>query len=493
MTRVETYEQAVEFLFTRINYERVSGASYSVDDFRLDRMRTFLDRLGNPHSRVPVVHVAGTKGKGSTAAMIAGVLTAAGFRTGLFTSPHISVFEERMAVDGAIPTSRDLVELVNALADTVAALDKTPGAMSPTYFEIATAMAWLFFQQRQVQIAVLEVGLGGRLDATNVCHPEVTVITTISRDHTRQLGSRLEQITREKAGIIKPGIPLVSGVTAPAALSALDEECRQGGAPRYQLRTDDAGVRMPECEFGFQYHPPLPGVQDPDSTGSVDVRTGRGDWCALPLPMPGAHQAHNVAVAVAALERLIERGWNIPESAVRTGLSQVRWPGRIEVLSRRPAVIVDVAHNWAAVAALLKTLDEQFPARRRVLVFAATRDKDVAGMLRQLLPRFDSVILTCYQNNPRGVPVEELSRLVQSLTAAPAHLAADTVAAWKLARRIATPDDLICITGSFFIAAELRELILDESRQGAARSAEVTALDRTGSPVDEHNGRPPAT
>lgn len=469
MTHVETYEQAIEYLFSRINYERVASASYSVGDFRLDRMRELLDRLGNPHEQIPAVHVAGTKGKGSTSAMVAGVLTAAGYRTGLFTSPHISAFEERMAVDGTVPAPEQIVELVNAVAEPVAALDKSPGSMGPTYFEIATAMAWLFFRHAQAQIAVLEVGLGGRLDATNLCRPEVTVITTISRDHMRQLGSRLDQIAREKAGIIKPGVPLVSGVTAPSALAAIAAEAVERGAPRYQLVRHQAPHRPSGYEFDYRYQSCQP-AQDmwregsESGAGRVDVFTGARDWCDLRSPMIGEHQAHNMAVALATVERLIERGWSIPESAVRTGLAKLRWPGRIEMLSHRPTVVVDVAHNWAAVAALLQTLDASFTARRRVLVFAATRDKDVSGMLRQLLPRFDSVVLTCYQNNPRAVPVEDLVRMVQSLSPVPVHSAADAASAWKLARRIATPADLICVTGSFFIAAELRELIVDEVR-----------------------------
>lgn len=455
---IESYEQAVEYLLCRVNYERIAGTQFTVDDFKLDRMRELLARLGDPHESIPAVHIAGTKGKGSTAALVAQILSAAGIRAGLFTSPHVSAFEERMAVGGVSPSPRELVELVATVANAVAELDRTPGRMSPTYFEIATALAWLYFRERQAQIAVLEVGMGGRLDATNVCRPEVAVITTISRDHTRQLGSRLEQIAAEKGGIIKPGVPVVSGVTCEPARGVIAGICRAQAAPLYELGRD----------FEYRYRPATIGAEHRGALASV--RTATAWWTDLALPLVGEHQARNLAVAVAATERLAERGWQIPYAAVAAGLSRLSWPGRIEILGRSPTVIVDTAHNWEAVAALLKTLDESFPARRRVLVFAATRDKDVSGMLRQLLPRFDTAILTCFQNNTRQVPVEVLARLARELADQPVHVAAEPAAAWKLARRLVGPEDLICITGSFFIAAELRELIVDAAEPGASIS-----------------------
>jgi len=460
---VENYEQAIEFLFSRINYERLLGTAYSVSDFKLDRMREFLARLGNPQLRIPVVHIAGTKGKGSTAAMIAAILTAAGYRTGLFTSPHISAFEERMQVDGQSPTPAELVDLVNLVSPTVTALDEAARDLSPTYFEIATALAWLYFEARGVQVAVLEVGLGGRLDATNVCQPLVTAITCVSRDHTRQLGSRLEQITREKAGIIKPGIPVICGADTPLVRDTIREVANTQQAPLDQLAVD----------FDYRYHPAAPAAEGCFASGDqVDVTTRHADWTGLPLTLTGEHQARNAAVAVAVIDRLQAAGLTIPTPAVAAGLAAVRWPGRIEVLRQQPAIVVDAGHNWAAVAALVTTLRTHATARRRVLVFAATQDKDVAGMLRQLLPMFDSIILTCYQNNPRALAVEDLAGLARSLSDRHFHTAADPAAAWKLATRIATETDLICVTGSFFIAAEIRELLQE--------STAVTAISSVG-------------
>ncbi|HVV99056.1 MAG TPA: folylpolyglutamate synthase/dihydrofolate synthase family protein [Planctomycetaceae bacterium] len=452
---IETYEQALEYLFGRINYERLHSQEYTAGDFKLDRMRRLLELLGNPHERLPAVHITGTKGKGSTAVMLAGVLSATGLRVGLFTSPHITHFEERMTVAGVRPSPEQVVALVNQLIEPVATLDQAPGA-NPTYFEITTAMAWLYFVQQGADCVVLEVGLGGRLDATNVCNPAVCIITTIARDHTHLLGSELSQIAREKGGIIKAGVPLVSGVLQPEPRDTIADICTERGASRIQLERDftytDAG-----------------GPTAPWSR--IDVRLSRRSLNDIPVPLLGAHQAHNAALAVAAADELVQAGWSISDEALRAGMSQVRWPARVEVVAEHPTVVVDAAHNWTSIAALIDTLRKSFRPRAKVLIFAATRDKDVLGMLRQLLPEFDTVILTCYLNNPRTVPVEQLLQMVRSISTTPVHAADDPATALKLARRFAGPDDLICTTGSFFIAAEIRELIIErnEVRSDALR------------------------
>ncbi len=472
--RIESYEQALEFLYSRVNFERQSSHQFTVGDFKLDRMRQLLRRLGDPHLAIPSIHVAGTKGKGSTSAMIASILTASGRRTGLFTSPHISAFEERLTVDGRPPAADEFVSLVNAVAEVVVELDELPGNLGPTYFEIATALGWLYFARSQAEVVVLEVGMGGRLDSTNLCRPAVCVITSISRDHTRQLGSHVEQIAAEKAGIIKPQVPVVSGVLDPGARQVVERVSREQQSPLFQLGR----------EFTCEYYPGGDVTQseeigrEPDAEGidRFDVQTSRQSWRGLPLRLMGEHQSRNAALAISVVERLREQSWTISDSAVWLGLDRVRWAGRIEVLARQPTVIVDGAHNWAAIAALVETLDRRFRARRRILVFAASRDKDVAGMLRLLLPRFDTVILTAFHNNPRNLPADELARLARSLSTRYVHLAADTTSAWKLAKRLAGPPDLICVTGSFFIAAELREQILDQTRGNSPPGMASAAL-----------------
>lgn len=467
-----TYQQALEFLFNRINYERVQSSAYSAGDFKLNRMRGLLERLGNPQERIPAVHIAGTKGKGSTAVMVASMLQAAGYRVGLFTSPHISKFEERMTVNGIQPSEAEIVELVNELLEPVGELDQESGGggMSPTYFEITTAMAWQYFSRQQADVVVLEVGLGGRLDATNVCHPEVCVITSISRDHTHLLGSEIHQIAREKAGIIKAGVPVISGVVNSPAKEVIDEVCQQRAAPLRQL-DDDFRYRYVADAYVADAASVGPSRIDAEASntrheGRVSVTTARESFDDLVLPLLGEHQAHNAALAIMAVAELRDRGWKIDVAAMRFGLEQVRWPARIEVVSRDPLVIVDAAHNWASIAALIKTLDEHFSGRSRIVIFAATRDKDVQGMLRQLLPRFETIILTCYLSNPRSVPVEQLYAMTRMVSDRHVHLAREPQAAWDLARRLVGPHDLICITGSFFIAAEIRALLNDLQPDG---------------------------
>ncbi len=450
---IETYAAAIEFLYGRINYERVQVEAYSTTDFKLERMRVLLSLIGSPHERLPAVHVAGTKGKGSTCAMIASVLTAAGHRTGLYISPHISAFEERMTVDGVRPSQDEIVALVNRLLPVIAQMDGLPGQMQPTYFELATAMAWLHFEDRHADFAVLEVGLGGRLDSTNVCRPLVTVITNVSRDHTHILGSTVRQIAWEKAGIIKPGVPVVSGVSHPDAIGIVEQICRERDA-RLQLLGREIHLTA--------RHRHAAASMDEERATSIDVRTMHSEWRGIPVLLRGAHQATNAALCLAAIDELRLCGVSISEAAVRAGMNQTHWPGRVEVVSRRPTVVIDAAHNWESARALVATLREEFRARRRLLIFAATRDKDVAGLLRLLLPEFDTIIFTRYADNPRSVPVRELQSFVRSISNREVHLAETPPSAWQLARCWAGPEDLIAITGSFFLVAELRDLILGE-------------------------------
>lgn len=453
-------QAALRFLNGRVNLERAVGMPCGLEQFRLDQVRSLLAKLGEPHRGLPVIHVAGTKGKGSTAAMAGAILTAAGYKTGVFTSPHLHRVEERIALDGRPIASEEFVALVAKVAPAVEAVDRE-GALTarhedgPTYFDVVTAMALLYFAERKVDVAVLEVGLGGRLDSTNVCHPLVSVVTSISYDHTAVLGDTLTSIAREKAGIIKPGVPIISGVTNPEARHVI-----------HQVAQDNAS-RLVELGRDFQtaYRPPRPGGSaDPRGTMDFHYRVpGREyQYLDLQLRLLGDHQAANAALALAALEELRLVGWVIPERAVRLGLAEVAWPARVELLARRPAVIVDGAHNVASVEALIRVLDASFSAARRILVFAASQDKDVRGMLECLLPRFDQVVLTRYSSNPRAMPVTELASLAAELTGRHYSTCEETSAAWKTARAMASPEDLICVTGSLFIAAEMREQILRE-------------------------------
>lgn len=538
MASLGNYDEALRFLFGRLNYERISTPPYRKGSFKLGRMRELLGRLGDPQRRFPVVHVAGTKGKGSTAAMIASVLRAAGYRTGLFCSPHLYRVEERLTVDGVAASEREVTTLLERIRPEVEAMDRSKGShgVGPTYFEITTAMALAHFLTAQVDCAVLEVGLGGRLDSTNVCVPEVAVITSISRDHTKQLGTGLAQIAAEKAGIVKPRVPVVSGAVHPEAAGAIAEICRRRSAPLRRLDADFTfAVEATEPLSGFQSTgnsvgnglPAVPlsrsapaatqsarntsaapdhrqaelaneristadGACAPEparprdrlallppepATQRLHVRTWRDAWPDLCIPLLGRHQAANCAVAVAAVEALRERGWTIPHEAVSGGLSQVRAAARVEHVARRPDVIVDAAHNWASIRSLLTTLQEHFRPRRRLLVFATTQEKDLRGMLWQLLPAFDAVLVTRYQNNPRGVHPGDLGNLAGQLADAPVFVCDTPAEAWQTVCRLAIPDDLICIAGSFFIAAEMREIVLHEIAERQRDEVVASGLD----------------
>jgi dihydrofolate synthase/folylpolyglutamate synthase len=438
---------------------------YTAAELKLDRMRRLLDLLGNPHDHGQIVHIAGTKGKGSTSHFLSSMLTSAGYRTGCYTSPHLLSIEERFAVDGQACAPDDLVHWVEWLRPVVRQLDREASLSAtggPTFFELATAIALLHFRARQTDFTVLEVGLGGRLDSTNVCQPRATVITSISFDHMRQLGNTLAAIAREKAGIIKPAVPVITGVTQPEPLGVIQQIAAEQAAPLRRLGRD----------FDCVYHPPrATDLTDEPSMDYVHMddlhtRQARERRVArnVVLPALGAHQAANAALAWATCESLVEQGFAIPDAAIRQGLAQSRCPARIEVLCREPTVVVDTAHNAASIEALVRVLGESFPRRPRVLILAATQGKDVQGMLQALVPQFDTIVCTQYLNNPRGMPADELLRQSQRIAAAAdcrvdLKLAPSPPAAWQLALAAQPAAALICATGSFFLAAEIKALL----------------------------------
>lgn len=466
MSYIGDRTSALDFLLGRVNYERTTSVPYAASHFKLDRMRRLLALVGDPHLGLKAVHLAGTKGKGSTAAMIAASLQAAGYRTGLYTSPHLERLEERFTIDGQQCSEAEFVSLAVELQQAVGRLEsEATGAANfdanPTFFELTTALAMLHFARRGVTAAVLEVGLGGRLDSTNVCLPQVCVITSISFDHMRQLGNTLAAIAREKAGIIKAGVPVVSGVVVPEPCAVIEQIAASAPAPLWQRGR----------EFDFQCAPGGERFAYREPASPI--------WPALDdlaVGMLGEHQVANGAVAIAALARLCEQGWQIDAQHVRAGLARARCPARIEVLGQQPTTICDVAHNVASIAALIRVLDERFAAPRRILIFASSMDKDTRGMLHLLLPKFDRVILTRYVNNPRAVALEELAALAREEAAGgqagdkPAHWETqpDPTAAWARARELATADDLVCITGSFFLAAELQPLLASGKQSSLA-------------------------
>jgi dihydrofolate synthase/folylpolyglutamate synthase len=454
----DQYQESLDFLYGRLNYER-QGMPRLAGELRLGRMRRLLRRLGDPHVGLKVVHVAGTKGKGSTSAMLAAALTAAGFRTGLFSSPHLHRLEERFRVDGRQLTPGGLVGLVERVRPTIEALDaenESRRQRGPTFFETTTAMGLAHFASEGADVVVLEVGMGGRLDSTNVVRPVVSVITNISLDHTRQLGSTLAAIAREKAGIIKHGRPVVAG----------DEGDDARGVFRAVARQRRCVLREVGHDFRYDYHAPVRPLARP-TPGRVSVRTWLTDWGTLDLPLLGAHQARNAAVALATLDVLAENGLEVSRSDVARGFARLTWPARVEVFDGRPTFVIDGAHNVASAEALADTLRECFPPGPRTLVFGTTRDKDLRGQLRALLPAAARVVATRYLENPRAVAPEEVAAAVVELGGPPVVVTHTPPEALEAAIRVTPGDGLVCLTGSLFLAAEARAVLLSSRDVGA--------------------------
>lgn len=496
-------DAVLEWLMGRINYERTPLVPYQQRQLKLDRMRQLLTRCGDPDAAVKIVHVAGTKGKGSTSAMIGSVLQAAGYRVGVFSSPHLERIEERFAVDGQSCSADQLVELVDRLRPIAAAMDAEAAAAAddqpgPTYFELTTAMALQHFADCQVDAAILEVGLGGRLDATNVCLPVVSVITSISYDHVKQLGDTLAQIAGEKAGIIKPGVPVISGVTQDEPRNVIAEVAREHGCRLVEM----------DREFRVRYEPPETGCQRSAVSSPREVNSfsptadsrlpiaelGRihfqyaahGDRFELAdavLGLVGRHQAANAAVAIAALVELGRQGWSISAEAIRIGLAAARLPARIEHMPGQLAVIVDTAHNAASAAALVDTLDTCFPAGRRTLVLSVSRDKDVPAILATLAPNFDRFVVTEYQENPRAVPAAQLAEMLRERLAVlgggqdkPLSVCPLPRQAWQHVLETCGGDELVVITGSFFLGAEMRPLVMAPRAAAAPTPAGAASI-----------------
>jgi dihydrofolate synthase/folylpolyglutamate synthase len=429
------YRAALRFLLDRINYERNPAAAQTMRNFKLDRMGKLLAKLGNPQERVPVVHVAGTKGKGSTASMVASILGHAGLRTGLYTSPHLNQLEERFRINNDNCTQQELITLVDQLRPVVKQLEDQE-ASSPTYFELTTALAWLHFATSSVDIAVIEVGMGGRLDSTNICQPLISVITSISLDHTAQLGNTLAEIAAEKAGIVKPGIAVICGVTQDEPRDVIHQIVQKRHAPLVSLHQ----------HFSFDVTDrSAPKVGDRATTTFTyqDLcNPNHGSLSDLRVPLLGSHQAANASLAVAAIRQLQDQGWQIHDHHIRDGLYNVHCPARVETLSKHPVVIVDAAHNLASAKALDTTLEEHFPApNSSILIFSTSQDKDAAGMLQVLLPRFDHCIVTRYRNNPRALATEDVLKTItlmqenEDLGPLPEiHVAATPTESWRTAQ-----------------------------------------------------------
>ncbi len=448
-----TYRDALNYIFSFTNFEVTPAGDYSSRTFDLTRMERLLAALGNPHRKFDSVHVAGTKGKGSTAAMIESVLRAAKYLTGFYTSPHLHTFRERIRVGGEMISQDDVIAGVEKLKPLA---EQIPGI---TTFEVMTALALDYFAARKVELAVLEVGLGGRLDATNVVTPRVSVITSISYDHTAILGNTLAEIAREKAGIIKPGVPVVASPQQLEALTVIQAIAREKNAPLVAIDADFrfqiSDFRLRSVPLGFQVSPQ---AQNLDTQSFTLARQSDFSLLAINLNLVGRHQLANATTTLAAILVLREQGIVISDTAIRDGFANVEWHGRFELLAREPYLIADGAHNADSAKQLVRTLRELFPNARLHFVFGASNDKDITGMFAELLPHAKSLFLT-RSHNPRAADPAHLAELAAPYRV-PTQTASDLESALHDATQHAEKDDVVCVTGSLFVVAEAREIVL---------------------------------
>ena len=434
-----TYDVALAYLAQFINYEAHQPAAYAPEHFNVQDFADFLQTLGSPHLAFPSVHIAGSKGKGSTAAMVAAMLSQAGLRTGLFTTPHLVTIRERTQIDRQLISREEFAALVSELQ---ARVDGTAIAHRQrrfrTFFELTTALTFLYFARHQVDIAVVEVGLGGRLDTTNVLTPQVAVLTPIGLEHTRLLGDTLAAIAGEKAGIIKPHSCVVSAPQAPEVVEVFARRCQD----------QDATLLLAERDF--QWH-----VDMATCHGNRMHFDGFGQHLQdLELPLLGRHQAANAAVAVAVVSQLQQQGWPIAAEHIRQGLARVRWEGRMEVLSRTPWVLLDGAHTVEAALCLRQALTELFPRQRVSFVLSLSRDKRIADIVATLAPIAHEVIVTHF-HSPRSCDPHALAELVRQHGVA-VQLEPDPVVALAQARCQAQSTDVICVTGSLYLVGEIK-------------------------------------
>jgi len=436
-----TYEDALRYMYSLTNYEVKSTFAYAPQFFDLGRVEHLLASLGNPHHRFRTVHVAGTKGKGSTCAMLASILQAAGYRTGLYTSPHLHSFRERIQVNSALIPADEFAVLTETI-QPLAAQDK-----ELTTFEVATALAFQYFAQAGVDVAVVEVGLGGRLDATNVVSPLVSVITTIGHDHMHILGHTLAEIAAEKAGIIKAGVPVVIAPQEPAALEVIEHTCLQKGAPLHHASKDWQWRGTKHSLAGQQF----------TMTGRRDGSANSGDshYKGLCTPLLGKHQLRNAAVVLSTVECLQSSGLSIRHDAVRQGLRTVVWPARFEVLGANPYFVVDGAHNVDSARSLRTTLRDYFPGLQPWLVLAILSDKDIPAILRQLLPGAQGVFFA-RSHHPRAADPHQLQQEARRYST-PAQVVESVSLATEQATIRVGSGGLVVATGSFSTASEARE------------------------------------
>jgi dihydrofolate synthase/folylpolyglutamate synthase len=442
MENDKVYQQTLDYLYSFVDYSLTKADRLAQANFNLSRMVELMHLLGDPHKAYPLIHVAGTKGKGSVTAMCSSILQAAGYRTGMYTSPHLEDYAERIQVNGKpIPHSVlvELVERIKPHIETIANL---------TTFEITTALAFLYFKEVGVDAAVIEVGLGGRLDATNIVSPAVSVITSISYDHTQVLGKTLTAIATEKCGIIKPAVPVVSAPQEAEPMAVIEQIAEARNAPLKVVgrhlfaHSISRSLNQQVVEFSFP------------SEASLANHQKTQEKFQFVLPLLGDHQVENAAVAYLAIDCFRQKALRIDDAQIREGYLRAFWPGRFEILKQNPAMILDCAHNRESCHQLVLTLDTYFPQKKVLLIFGASEDKDIDGMFDELLPRVDQTIFV-KSFHPRAIsPYLLLEKAKQLGTAA---LVIENISeALTHALSHVSEEQVILVTGSIFVVAEAR-------------------------------------
>lgn len=451
---ITTYSSALRWLSEHTDHERMRLIRYNTDTFNLERMRKLLKHLGNPQKDLRFVHIAGTKGKGSTCAMLASMLQACGYTIGSYTSPHLVDLRERIAINGQMISQTDLTDLLKTIKAKIAGDED-----QPTFFEVLTAAAIRYFSDQAVDLVVLETGLGGRLDSTNVVKPEVCGITQISLDHMNVLGKTLPQIAAEKAGIMKKGVPCLTVEQDSSVMKVFREAAEAAEAPLLVCGKD--------IEFSYRFE----ANRELGPHTRVCITTPRATYEHLPVPLKGEHQALNCGLALAILDKLTEVGFKAPEDKIIEGLSKTYLPGRMEMAWSEPRILLDGAHNAASIQAMIRSIGAHVPYDSLVMIFGCSDDKDITGMLQQINLGADKVIFTKTRNTPRASDPDDLLLKFNELSGKMAQTAPTLEEAFNLAARAVGREDLICVTGSFYLVGEAKKYLADLAARRAKHHA----------------------
>ena len=448
MMSEDEYQKTLDYLYGFVDYSLTRNFRYSPDKFDLGRMRDLMKAIGNPERTYPSIHIAGTKGKGSIAVFCSYALQTSGYKVGLYTSPHLHDYVERIQINGKPISHQDLVTLVERLKPVIESVPQI------TTFEITTALALSYFATQKVDVAVLGSGLGGRLDATNVVFPVVSVISSLSYDHTYVLGNTLSEIAGEKAGIIKHGIPVVMSPQAEEARQVIESIAEERSSPLVQVGCDYLYRSEAQSLSGQSLL--IWTAKTFPQPGEGNAANGRQkEPIQINISLLGLHQIENAATAYAALKVFSKHALPVSDSAIQEGFFLANWPGRFELISKDPIIVVDSAHNRDSSLKLRLALDDYFPNKETILIFGASEDKDISGMLSELMPRVREIIAT-QSYHPRAMEAEHIVEVVNQFQM-PVRIVPDVADALEVAINIAADDTFILATGSLFIVAGARE------------------------------------